>query len=252
MPPQARPSVQEAPRSAEEVLRLIQQKNQAIAELESEKVGASIALFEKLAEELPADPLAHANLVVAYILLLKSPAFSAQAGDLVHRQIVEKAEQAVSRLLQVADDSATSHVLASKFARLVPDERRSLEERNRAVDLRPDDPVLWYELFQAGRLSGNAEVKARAREELKRAHELWPDNLSVLRERLLQQTTDRDPMLIETLRNASTTIEPLVESSPTWRKWNLLSMLDQTVAIASDQSLDGEGKWNTVLTKVRP
>ncbi|MCY2993585.1 MAG: CRTAC1 family protein [Planctomycetota bacterium] len=231
---------------------MIQQKNQAIAELESEKFEASIALFEKLAEELPAEPLVHTDLVVAYILLLKSPTFSVQSANSVYRRAVEKAEEAVSHLLQVAGDSATSHLLASKVARLVPDERRSLEELNRSVDLTPDDPILWYEMFQAGRYSEDAEIKARAREGLKRTHELWPDNLSVVRECLLQQAVDQDPAITETLRNARTTIEPLVESSPTWRKLNLLSMLDQTIAIASNQSLDGEGKWNTVLAKVRP
>lgn len=245
-------SVQEAVPSAEAVLRLMQQKNQAIAELESEKFEASIALFEKLAEELPNEPLVHTDLVVAYILLLKSPARSAPAAREAYRQIVEKAERAVTRLLQVADDSATSHVLASKFARLVPDERRSLAELNRAVDLSPADPVVWYELFQAGRLSEDAEVKVRAREGLKRAHELWPDNLSVLRERLLQQATDRDPTITATLRQARPTLEPLVASSPTWRKLNLLSMLDQTVAMAAEPSRDEERRWSTLLAKVRP
>ena len=241
-----------APHSDEEVLRLIQQKNQAIAELESERFEASIILFEKLAEDLPAEPLVHTDLVVAYILLLKSPALSVQFENAVYRQTIEKAERAVRHLLQVAGDSATSHVLAAKVAGLVPDERRALEELNRAVELRPQDPVLWYELFQTGRYSQNAEVKARATEGLKRAYELWPDNLSVLRERLLQQAMDRDITIAETLTNARQTIAPMIDRSPTWRKLNPLNMIDQTVATVSDQTLEGDGKWNAVLAKVRP
>ncbi len=252
VPRQALSSVKGAPRSAEDVLRLMQQKNHAIAELESERFETSIALFEELAVELPAEPLVHTDLVIAYILFLKSPTFSAQSGNSVYRRAVEKAEEAVSRLLRVADDSATSHVLASKVARLVPDEGRSLGELNRAVELRPNDPVLWYELFQAGRFSEDAELKARAREGLKRTHELWPDNLSVLRERLLQQATDRDPTITETLRLARKTIEPLMESSPIWQKVKLLNIVDQTIAVASDPSLEGDGKWNAVLRNVRP
>ena len=252
VPQQASPAVKATPRSAEDVVRLIQRKNQAIAELESEKFEASIVLFEELAEELPAEPLVATDLVVAYILLLKSPAMGAQSGSLVYQQTAEKAEQAVLRLLRIAGDSATSHVLASKVARLRSDERRSLEELNRAVELAPADPIVWYELFQAGRHSEDAQIKARAREGLKRAYELWPDNLCVLRERLLQQASDRDSTIAETLAKARATIEPLVDSSQTWRRVNLLNMIDQAVAAVADHSLDGEAKWNTVLQRVRP
>jgi len=213
-------------RSATDAVRLIQRKNQAIAELESEKYEASIVLFEELAKELPAEPLVATDLVVAYILHLKSPAICAQSRSFVYQPTAEKAEQAVLRLLRIAGDSATTPVLASKVARLRSDERHSLEELNRAVELAPADPVVWYELFHGGRYSEDAQIKARAREGLKRAYELWPGNLCVLRERLLQQASDRDSTIAETLAKTCETFEPLVASSPTWRRVNLLNMID--------------------------
>ena len=161
---------------------------------------------------------------------------------MAYRQTAEKAERAVRHLLQIAGDSATSHVLASKIASLTHDEGRSLEELNRAVELRPDDPVLWYELFQTGRYSQDAEVKARATEGLKRTYELWSDNLSVLRERLLQQAGDRDITITETLTSARQTIEPMIDRSPAWRRLNPWNMIDQTIAVVSDQSLEGDAE----------
>ena len=97
VPQQALPAVKATPRSATDAVRLIQRKNQAIAELESEKFEASIILFEALAEELPAEPLVATDLVVAYILLLKSPDMGVQSGSLVYQQTAEKAEQAAFR-----------------------------------------------------------------------------------------------------------------------------------------------------------
>lgn len=249
---QALPSVQEAPRTAADVLRLVQEKNQAIAELEGEAFEASIALFEDLAVELPDEPLVATNLVVAYILLLKSPAMGTHTESWGYKQTADRAEQASLRLLQLADKSAASHVLASKIARLRSDENRMLEELNRAAELAPADPIVWYELFQAARHSEDARFKARAREALERTYELWPDNLGVLRDRLLQQASDHDATLAETLAKTRETVEPLIDSCPSWQRLNLLNMIDQAAAALAGQSLDGDAKWNTVLQKVRP
>jgi tetratricopeptide (TPR) repeat protein len=243
--------VQAAPRSAEDVVRLIQRKNQALAELENENFAASVALLEGLAVELPVEPLVATDLVVAYVLLLKSPAGGDRPGSPAYQQTADKADEAVRRLLQFAGDSAASHVLASQVARLRSDERRTLEELNRAVELAPDDPLVWYELFQAGRFSEDVQFKARAREGLQRAVELWPDNLSVVRELLLQQALERDSAIAATLKKAREVVEPLVDSSPTWRRLNLLKMIDETAAAALDQAPDAEAKWDKVLPRVR-
>lgn len=99
VPQQALPAVKVTPRAATDAVRLIQRKNQAIAELESEKYEASIALFEELAKEVPAESLVATDRVVAYILHLKSPAMGAQSGSSVYQQTAENADQAAFRLV---------------------------------------------------------------------------------------------------------------------------------------------------------
>ncbi len=249
---QTPPSPPAVTRTRDDVVRLIQRKNEAIAELESGEFKAGIARLERLAAELPAESSVAMNLAVGYILLLKSPAVSAQDGSEGYRSSALQAERAANRLLLVAGDSAASHILASKIFRLLRQERRSLAELNRAVELEPDDPIVWYEMFQAGQFTEDEQVKARSCEALGRACHLQPDNLAILRERLLQQVSDHDPRIAETLAQTRRTVEPLVGDSRIWQRLNLIGLIDQAVAAVVDQTRDGEAKWNVVLQRVRP
>jgi len=71
------------------------------------------------------------------------------------------------RLLWVDGDAADSHLLGSKIARLAADEQRSWQELERAAELAPEDPVVWFERFQTARGSADEQIRSQVAAELK-------------------------------------------------------------------------------------
>ncbi len=230
---------------------MIQLHNLALGNLGTEDFAAAVKLLEELQAALPDEPAVAANLTVACLLRLKWFDFGGPRGTAEHQAAIQQADQAVQRLLQVAGDEADSHLLASKVARLAADGQRSWQELDRAAELAPADPIVWFERFQTARGSGDEAIRSQVAAALKRTHELAPDNLFVLVQLLWQQASDKDPAIADSLAAIRRLVEPLAGESLRVRSQNVLGLLDQAVAAVADTTSDEQQKWRALQTVTR-
>ena len=242
----------ESPRLASgEAARLIQLHSLALGNLGTEDFSGAVSLLEELQAALPDEPAVATNLTVACLLQLEVSELSSRRGSAEHQAAVRQADQAVDRLLQLVGDHAASHLLASKVARLAADEQQSWQELDRAVELAPTDPIVWFERFQTARGAADERIRSHVAAALKRTHELAPDNLFVLVQLLWQQASDKDPAIADSLAAIRRLVEPLAGESLRVRSQNVLGLLDQAIATAADAALDEQQKWRELQAVTR-
>ncbi|MGZ0174630.1 MAG: FG-GAP-like repeat-containing protein, partial [Planctomycetales bacterium] len=110
----------------------------------------------------------------------------------------------------------------------------------KATKLAPNDPALWFGVFDAGRYSRDKKLVAQANDALSKAWELAPNNLYVMREWLTVQARARDSTIKETLTTARQLVAPFVERINTFTNVDLHSLIDEGLAALPND------EWNKV------
>ncbi len=123
-----------------------------------------------------------------------------------------------------------------------------LEHFTKAAQLDASNPAAWTAVFQAARVSQDPIRKIQAREALKRAYALRPDNLYLLLELLLQQAELKDVQIAETLAHARELMTPLAEAIKRLNNFDVLQALNTASTALNEQPAD---YWGKVLLQVR-
>lgn len=231
----------------EETRALLERKNLAVAYLENEEFTKADPLFEELADEVPDEPLAARNLLISRLLTFK------ESDERKDREAYAKAkaqvEEALARLQRIEGDTAIVHLLAGRLAELNQDEKSQLDHYAKAAQLDPSNPVAWAAVYMNARFSQDPIRKLQAREALKRAYALRPNNLVLLLDLMQQQTELQDIELLDTLVHAREVTAPFAEGIRRLTNFELLPTLD--AIIAELQRADGQDPdWGIVRRQV--
>ncbi|MSR59498.1 MAG: hypothetical protein EXS05_17960 [Planctomycetaceae bacterium] len=235
--------------SADDCQRLTELKNRALAHLERNAYESAIEILEPLAKQLPDEPAAIRNLVIARLMALDKG------------EDVPGLDEQLTRAREVEPDSPVPHRLAARAAigrRLLATgqgnsaaaakwETVALRELDAAIAKSPDDPSLWLEIAEIADNPADANVKSRKAEALKQAYAKAPGNLAVTTRRLVNQVEEHDPDVIETIAAARELFQPLAESVQQ-RARNLVTvkdLLDQAQGAAEKQD------WNQATARIR-
>lgn len=174
--------------SADDCRRLEALKNLGVGYLENNSHAEAAARFAELSESFPNDPLGPRNLVIARLLALQT-----KSGD------ASAAQAAVPAMLKLEPDSPAAHLLAARVMLSVQDSAAALAELQKALDLSPEDPALWFEKYMSTKDSQDPAIKAQAVQALERAGELSPGNVAILVETLRLQSQAKDTAIGSTL-----------------------------------------------------
>lgn len=234
--------------SADDCRRLTEMKNRALAHLERNDYVPAIEILEPLANELPDEPAAVRNLVIARLMALRTG------------EDVPGLDEQLERAQEVEPDSPVPHRLTARAAAA----RRSLaagrgdsaaaakwetvalRELDAAIAKSPDDPSLWLEVVDVADNPTDANLKARKTEALKQAYAKAPGNLAVTTRRLVNQAEEHDPAVTQTIAAARELFQPLAESvQQRARTITLKDLLDQAQAAAGKQD------WNQATARIR-
>lgn len=227
----------------DEALRLIELRNLGVGFLENEDSTHSDPLLLELTRKLPADPLGPRNLTISRSLALEQ--INAAQAPQDHQAALAQAREALNLLQAVSGDSAVTHLLAGRIARQAGEEMLAVTELTQATELAPADPALWYALFLTARNLRDDAHQRQARLALERAFELRPENLFLLTDWLLIQAQQHDPALIETLRQAQASLQPLAETIRAQTRVDLLNVSADAVAAVE------QGDWAAAERQVR-
>src|SRR5579872_5116311 len=195
--------------SDEECERLVSQLNTAIGHLEFAENQASHlaqadAALSELARRFPNEPAAIRNLAICRILELDALTPDEARSDPVGAKGAIEAEK------RLEPNSSIPHVLAARLALHLGDVRKSMEELEAAAHKAPRDPAVWYELYHAGEIGDDENVRATSRRALAQAAEVDPTNSYLLKQQLLALAADKDEQVLETLSALRKNIEPIL------------------------------------------
>lgn len=240
--------------SPEECERLESKKNLAVGYLENgelkkreHRLPEADLLFQEIARAKPGDPLGPRNLAITRLLYLNG-----QSDAKPKAVAAANARQAAQALVAADEGSAIAHLLAGKIAAASGDEPGAAAELNRAAELAPDDPALWYELFELLKESKQSDSQRKALEALGHAYLAAPDNLALEVNWLEAQASAKDATIQQTaatlrssLKNMPGLVANIKQNSKDFIS-NPLKWVDQ-VAVAA-----GKGDWPAVQRLVRP
>ena len=223
--------------------RVLELRNRGNGHLENGTLPEATDDLSELCRMLPQEPLGFRNRMIASLLALEGINRSTQAGEFA--AAVRVARQHLKELQAVEPDAATTRVLAGRLAATEDDVEAAAASLEAALQLRPDDGALWYELFEVTRHETSEANLARSRSALSQAHSHAPDNLFVLIEYLQAQATRHASSMSEALQTARQTLAPLAAGIEQRVRVNPLDLLDQ-----AETALES-GDWRGVERSVR-
>lgn len=223
-------------------------RNLSVAHLENLDFGKADALTEQLAEVVPSERMGFQNLAVARLLAAQAENRKSEATPEDQRRLLERAESAVLTLVERFPGSEDTRVLAARFAKLVNEAPRAINELELAAQAAPQDPAIAFELYSVTKDSNDEALVTKGKTYLKRAYSLAPQNIYLLTEFAQQQARDADPTLVETLTNARTVLAPFVEKVKKFVRIDLNEHIDNTLkALAGAKA---EKDWGPIRANV--
>lgn len=232
----------EAPFSEEQTAQLLAWRNRAMAELENGRFADAEATLSKLAESIAADPLVTRNRLINRLLWLMETDVHQKPDEA--RQRSEGLRTAAADALKVEGNAADVHRLASRAFRQFDQPNEAMAELQRAAELNPRDPSLWYEMFDVER-SRHAGDESNAGRFIDQMLQLAPENLFAWQERLRQQATSRDAALAASIETFRPLIEPFAAAIKQNHRVDVLATLDQSAKAAT------AGEWNKAAAVLR-
>ncbi len=209
----------------EDSLKLLALRDRAIGHLENIEFDQAQPLLLDIIRQVPDDPFGLQNLVICRELIVDKLDPSRGADQRI--AAIKSANEAVTKLFEVETKSYVPHVLAARLALKENNTERAATELRRAIELAPKSAPVWYDLFLLNPLSPGEPPANETVEALRKAHELEPENLFVLKDWLLLQTQLKEPQLAETVLQARGTLAPFADVIKTNTRVNINDLLDR-------------------------
>lgn len=219
------------------------------AHLENLDFGQADALIEKLAEIVPSERLPFQNLSVTRLLAAQPENRQANQTPDDQQRLVERAELAVLTLVDRFPGHEDTRVLASRFAKLVNDSERAIQELELAVKAAPHNAAIHYEFYSLTKDSDDPEVVAKGASSLKQAVELAPRNLFLVTELALQQAKASKAELGQTLTTAQSLLAPFVDKVKKSVRLDLNEHLEKTQQLLAQAGQDPNA-WTAIRGNV--
>jgi tetratricopeptide (TPR) repeat protein len=232
----------EPPEIALDLARIAELKNVGIAHLENNDLEEAESSFKELISLLPDERFGQQNLAITQLLKIDPENLNRTEHQAEFDSGLAQAQLTVDKLLQHFPDDPQVHVIASRLALLIEDHASAIAALQKATEFAPNDAAIWIGIFEAGRISRDEKLEARADEALSKAWELAPNNLYVMREWLPVQAQAKDATIGETLKTARQLVAPFVERIDKFTGYNLHSLIDEGLAALPNE------EWNTVTS----
>lgn len=219
----------------EETLKLLDQRDRAVALLENQQFAKAEELLTDIIRQIPDDPFGPRNLTICRELALGAIDKSREPER--YAKMLSKSREALELLAKVEPDSHVPHVLDARISIRANEVDKAELSLKRASELAPKSAPVWYDLFLLKPISPGEPPPAGTVEALRKAHELEPNNLFVLKDWLPLLAQLQDPSFADAAEQAKVTLNPFADIIKTHSRVDILDLLDVVAKAAR------EGQW---------
>ena len=219
----------------EETIKLLDQRDRAVALLENHEFAKADELLSDIIRQVPDDPFGPRNLTICRELALGTIDATREAGR--HAEMLVKAREALELLAKVEPDSHVPHVLDARISIRANETDNAAVSLKQASELSPKSAPVWYDLYLLRPMTPGEPPSQETVDALRKAHELEPDNLFVLKDWLPLLAQLKDPTFADTAERAKETLSPFAEIIKTHARIDVLDLLDVVAKAAR------EGQW---------
>jgi hypothetical protein len=221
--------------------RLIDLKNEALADLENKQFARADPIFLNLATAGMREPLGR-DWPIERLLAIQE--IDLKTNPSAYEEAVDHAQTAINLETALEPKSPMRHYLAAKLAQARGSAKLRAFEQHVAAGTGPGDPVQWCELYLAQLGTGADSDRAESEGTLKSLQSMVPDNLYVQLEWLAVQARWRDPKVADTLNRIKGLLLPLLTEQGGDAASRLSRLVDEALAAAKS------AKWTTVDANV--
>jgi hypothetical protein len=229
-------------RDTREAHRLIDLKNEALADLENGQFVAADSPFFQLATAGTREAAGGRNWLISRIIALQS--IDPKRESAAYEEAVERAQRALNLENALEPKSPIRHYLAGKVAQARRSTKQRIFEQHIAAGTAPADPVQWAELYEAQTSSGNASDRRESEGTLRTLKDLASDNLYAQLEWLGVQSRRKDAQIVDTLSRLRNLLIPLLPEPKDGANSSVDRLLNETQSAAKAAS------WETVARNV--
>ncbi len=216
----------------EETTKLLDQRDRAVALLENHEFAKADELLSDIIRQVPDDPFGPRNLVICREQALGAIDVSREPSR--HAEMLVKARGALELLSQVEPNSHVPHVLDARVSVRANEIDQAEVSLKKAGELAPKSAPVWYDLFLLRPIAPGEAPSAEVVEALRKAHELEPDNLFVLKDWLPLLAQLKDPSFADTAEKAKETVKPFADIIKTHARVDVLDLLDVVAKAARE------------------
>ena len=225
----------------EETLKLLDQRDRAVALLENHEFAKADDLLSEIIRQVPNDPFGPRNLTICRELALGAIDATREAGR--YAEMLVKAREALELLSKVEPNSHVPHVLDARISIRANETDNAAVSLKQASELAPKSAPVWYDLYLLRPMTPGEPPSQETVDALRKAHELEPDNLFVLKDWLPLLAQLKDPTFADTAEQAKETLAPFADIIKAHIGKDILDWLDIGAKAARD------GQWPRVTSK---
>lgn len=218
--------------------RLVEARNLSLAYLENKDFGKAEALLLELDRELPEERFGLRNLAVSQELALQQIAPS-NAAELQGQG--DKVLATLGRLGEREADSGVAELLRSRVLRKLGRLPEALAAAQTAADREPTQADYWYEIGMVAEEQGDTAARTEA---LRKAYELAPDNLFLMKDWLPLLARNQDASIVDAIARYREGLKPFAETIKAHSRIDVLQFLTDAETAAK------AGNWPGVTGKV--
>lgn len=219
----------------EETLKLLDQRDRAVALLENHEFAKADDLLSDIIRQVPGDPFGPRNLTICRELALGTIDGSREVTR--HAELLSSAREALELLAKVEPNSHVPHVLDARISIRTNEIDKAEVSLKKASELAPKSAPVWYDLYTLRPMTPGEPPSPETVDALRKTYELEPDNLFVLKDWLPLLAQLKDPAFAETAERAKETLKPFAEIIKTHSRVDVLDLLDIVAKAAR------EGQW---------
>ncbi len=216
----------------DESLELLALRNRALGHLENHEFRLAEPLLLEIIRRLPDDLFGPRNLTICRETEIET--LDPQKVE-QRTAALKRAREAADQLNLIETNSHVALVLAARVAVREGDNKRAEIALRRATELAPKSAPVWYELYQLNPTAPGEPPAKETVDALRKAYELEPDNLFVLKDWLVMQVQLKEPGTADTVAAAKQTIAPFVDVIKTNTRLDVEVLLDKLAQAITDE-----------------
>ncbi|MBX3442395.1 MAG: CRTAC1 family protein [Planctomyces sp.] len=212
----------------EEARALSSQIQNGLGQMENNEAEAAIQVWSDLRKRFPREPAFARNLAISHVLKMRSAQFAKLTPDEAAK-VADEAMRSIGDLRQLEPESWSPDFLTAEVDDKMYEPERRVESLKRVVEKAPEDPALWYKLFDAAQSLPGRSGADTAFAAIRKANQLAPENLFIFQKYLAFAIPRQEPGMEPVIARGLEEIRPFAELVSLRLRLDAVATLEQAL-----------------------